>query len=120
MSVYRDPPQKEENVKSAMKAFNKTIKIDERHFMEVTLGENNQLYLTLKSHGLMANDSNWSSYDWFMSQLSFPPTQFDEIERVARRWLQTYIREYEANQSLVELERTLREATKTDKKSKGN
>lgn len=119
MSVYRDPPHAEAAIEMKP-AITKTIKVDERHFIELALAGNGQLYLTLKCQGLMANDSNWSSYDWFMSQLSFPPTQFPEIERVVKRWLTTYVREYEAGHASNAIELALRDLTKSEKKSKGN
>lgn len=113
-SPYRDVPINVP-IYEVKVTFQKKIDLDSKHYIELALAENGFVYITMRAKGLMSSDNKWNGYDWFMSQLTFPSTTFDEIERVVKPWLTIYTSGSVPFDGTFSIVQTLREATK-DKK----
>jgi len=69
----------------------KKVSLDGRHSVEIVLSGNGQIYFTMKTLGLVSNNGDWNSDDWFQSQISFPPAMVTEMARVLKQWLLCYV-----------------------------
>jgi len=95
----------------------KKVSLDGRHSVEIVLSGNGQIYFTMKTLGLVSNNGDWNSDDWFQSQISFPPAMVTEMARVLKQWLLCYVENSTAHNRLPEIEIAIMELVNIKKKN---